>query len=66
MSDDVDRTQERLELEEKIRKQYQAVQPQIKATGRCLYCGEKLPEGKRWCDADCREDFEMLIHKRKR
>jgi hypothetical protein len=25
------------------------------ATGRCLYCGEELTTGRRWCDADCRD-----------
>lgn len=28
------------------------------ATGFCLNCQEKLAEGARWCDADCREDWE--------
>lgn len=31
------------------------------ATGRCLYCGAKLPRRKqpmRWCDADCRDDWQ--------
>lgn len=30
------------------------------ATGRCLNCEEKLPPGVRWCDADCRTDWERL------
>jgi hypothetical protein len=30
------------------------------ATGECLNCGAPVPAfGQRWCDADCREDFEM-------
>jgi len=66
MSDDVDRTQDRLELEEKIRRQYTQSMPEHKATGKCLYCGEKLPDDKRWCDAYCREDFELMLHKRRR
>lgn len=28
------------------------------ATGECLNCGELLPAGLRWCDADCRNDYE--------
>lgn len=28
------------------------------ATGCCLYCGERLPKPMRWCDADCRNDWE--------
>lgn len=23
------------------------------ATGVCLCCGEPLPDGQRWCDAEC-------------
>jgi hypothetical protein len=25
--------------------------------GHCLYCGTPLPPGRRWCDADCRDDW---------
>lgn len=25
--------------------------------GVCLNCGEPLPEGQRWCDAECRDDW---------
>jgi hypothetical protein len=28
------------------------------ATGVCLYCGEPLPAGRRWCDAACRDDWQ--------
>ena len=27
------------------------------ATGECLNCGESLPDGLRWCDADCQHDY---------
>ncbi|MDR2092328.1 MAG: DUF2116 family Zn-ribbon domain-containing protein [Azoarcus sp.] len=27
-------------------------------TGVCLYCGEPLPDGRRWCDANCRDDWQ--------
>lgn len=32
-----------------------------KATGFCLLsgCGEELPEGRRWCDAEHREMWEL-------
>jgi hypothetical protein len=30
------------------------------ATGECLCCGEELPEGRRWCDADCRDLWQKL------
>jgi hypothetical protein len=28
------------------------------ACGHCLNCEEPLPRGARWCDADCRTDWE--------
>ena len=28
------------------------------ATGRCLWCGEPLADGRRWCGPDCRDDWE--------
>lgn len=34
----------------------QAEGPQ--AVGYCLECGEPLAAGLRWCDADCRDDWE--------
>ncbi|TXF11919.1 DUF2116 family Zn-ribbon domain-containing protein [Pelomicrobium methylotrophicum] len=27
-------------------------------TGACLWCGEKLAHPLRWCDEDCRDDWE--------
>ncbi|QIK36859.1 hypothetical protein GWK36_01315 [Caldichromatium japonicum] len=27
-------------------------------TGFCLNCGEPLKDGLRWCDANCRDDWE--------
>lgn len=28
------------------------------AIGRCLSCGARLARGMRWCDADCRDDWQ--------
>lgn len=28
------------------------------ATGLCLSCDAPLPDGRRWCDADCRDDWQ--------
>lgn len=58
MADEIDRTQERLELEEQIKRQYQPVNVEIKGTGRCLNCGEPISTDVRWCDSHCRDDFE--------
>lgn len=30
------------------------------ATGVCLWCGEPLTEGRRWCSAECRDDWERF------
>ena len=35
------------------------------ATGRCLNCGEPLPDGQRWCDADCRDDWQRTIARKR-
>ncbi|AUR82514.1 coil containing protein [Vibrio phage 1.152.O._10N.222.46.E1] len=29
-----------------------------RSTGYCLNCAEQLPEGGRFCDKDCAEDYE--------
>lgn len=36
------------------------------ATGRCLYCNALLSFGDRWCNADCREDYELEIEANRR
>ncbi|GHU08344.1 hypothetical protein AGMMS50225_06810 [Betaproteobacteria bacterium] len=30
------------------------------ATGHCLFCGEPVAPGLRWCDVACRDDWEFL------
>lgn len=30
----------------------------LKACGKCLNCGEEIASELRWCDAECRTDFE--------
>ena len=48
---EIDRTLERSIMNMK------AQELQYKAMGVCLYCGQPLKDGKRWCDSDCRDDF---------
>ena len=31
-----------------------------KATGKCLWCGEVLGDGRRWCTAECRDRWSRL------
>lgn len=33
-------------------------EPSVQATGECLFCGEPVDEGRRWCDAECRDYWE--------
>lgn len=35
-----------------------AMLPPVEATGRCLYCDEYLGDGRRWCEASCRDAWE--------
>jgi len=37
-----------------------AAKPEVEAVGTCLCCGDELPEGRRWCDADCRDLWQKL------
>jgi len=60
MADDADITQDRAEIEDRIRKKYTTHNQEVKATGWCLYCSEPLSKGLRFCDADCRDDWEQL------
>lgn len=32
--------------------------PAAKPTGFCLWCGHVVTDGARWCDAECRDDWE--------
>jgi RNA polymerase-binding transcription factor DksA len=45
-------------LESYTRKARKPAAPQ--ATGYCLHCGEPLPDGRRWCCVECRDDWERM------
>ena len=34
--------------------------PALPPTGLCYYCYAEVPEGARFCDADCRDDLSAL------
>lgn len=57
MADDIDRMQER---EAMFHDALIAVRKPEgpKATGHCLTCEEPVEANRRWCDADCRDDFD--------
>ena len=65
MSDDADKTQDRIELEETIRRKEMNGIKYLEGTGSCLNCGEKLNDSKRWCDKDCADDWEYNVNRRK-
>ncbi len=29
-------------------------------SGQCIWCGEPVDDGRRWCSADCRNDYERI------
>jgi len=35
------------------------------AVGACYNCSEPLAPGQRWCDADCRDDWEKYMRARR-
>lgn len=35
--------------------------PEAIATGECLFCGEPLAMGMRWCGTECRDDWEKEV-----
>ena len=55
MADLADIAQKRMEVEERLRRINTA--PEAEATGCCLNCDTPLAEGRRWCDAECLEDW---------
>jgi len=59
MADDVDLTEQRTEFEAKVHLyQSHRDEPSIKEpTGACLNCEEPLTD-RRWCNADCRDQWE--------
>lgn len=60
MPDEFDLIQERMEKEEELRKKYTPKPIEIKGIGRCLYCNAPLEGDLRFCDSDCRDDFEYM------
>ncbi len=35
-----------------------------RATGKCLHCDEPVPVGRRWCDQECRDDWQFARERR--
>lgn len=64
MSDDADKTQDRIELEEALRRREMKNIKYVEGTGFCLNCGEKLNDNRRWCDKDCADDWDYLTKRK--
>jgi len=58
MSDNLDIASEREELERSLAQTIRKPTGPI-ATGRCLYCDEITADEVRWCDAECRDKWEL-------
>lgn len=66
--DDVDMSaekQERLELAKlrNIREQADKQEVPRSKNGTCLWCEEKIEVPKRWCSADCRDQWQRFAPK---
>ena len=59
MTDVLDIASENEELSRKKALQFRKPEGP-KATGKCLWCGEELDDGRRWCNADCRDRWSRL------
>jgi hypothetical protein len=57
--DEADRTEENAVLySQTALYKSRRVEPDVTATGECLFCGEPVEQKRRWCDAQCRDDWE--------
>jgi hypothetical protein len=56
--DDADRAADREEIARKSAMLTSRKPEGPKARGACLYCGERLPHPMRWCNADCRSEWQ--------
>ena len=58
MADEADKTAERAELEAPALIAASRRPAGPVANGSCHWCGERVPEPMRWCDADCRNAWD--------
>ncbi|GHT90510.1 hypothetical protein FACS1894101_3060 [Betaproteobacteria bacterium] len=63
MADIADMTQERIERLALCQQRFgQAKQKPAapEATGYCLNCGDPIADMRRWCDSECRDEWEHI------
>ena len=60
MADQFDRASdlEELDRQSAMNLQQKQAKPAAEAGGHCLYCYEPLAAGYRWCNAECRDDWD--------
>ena len=58
MIDEVDRANEQIEkgIEDTLKNINTTIPKNV--TGRCLSCGLDVEDERRWCNADCRDNYE--------
>ena len=56
MADEADIASERAEIRLEAARRFR--HPSLPDVGACHSCGEMLDDGRRFCDADCRDDWE--------
>lgn len=58
--DDIDIASAREQMDTQRAIEYARIaKPSATACGHCLFCGEAVEDGVRWCSPDCRDDWEM-------
>lgn len=64
--DVLDKTQQDMEAIEALSWKYKAHDVKdAEETGFCLYCGEPVQKGRRWCDKTCQEAWSYEQQRRK-
>lgn len=67
MTDIIDRASDREQIDrDRAIDAARSAQPSARATGHCLWCNAELAQGNRWCDSECREDWELNQESRRR
>jgi hypothetical protein len=60
MADIIDKANDLVEMTEKFAlESLRSQKPKALFTGFCLHCEIVVEEPKRWCDADCRDQWEV-------
>lgn len=66
MADEIDRAQAReQQLREAALKHHRKLEAPSQG-GECLWCGDKLPITRRWCNADCRDAWQQHVLRKRR